>query len=460
MSPSHAAVVYALGILGLFALNREPKNRTSWVLWIPELWLLIAGSRHVSAWLGMSPTASQAQYLEGSPLDATVYALLIAAAMIVLFGRRRLVASLLRKNWPIVLFVLYCALSVIWSDYPGVALKRWIKSLGDYATLLILLTERDRATAVKQVLARVAFVLLPLSVLFIKYYPELGRAYAAHWDSTTNYVGVADTKNMLGMVCLVFGFAASWRLLQVWCGPRRGRIKGLIVQGTVVGMAVWLLILSDSKTSLSCFVLTTAVIAAHTFFKVARKRVVVHILVFTVVLCCFSVLFLGVGGGALKTMGRNPTLTGRTDMWDVLLTVPINPILGTGFESFWLGKRLAYLWTFPIVDGITEAHNGYLEVYLNLGWVGVMALMGLLWAGYKNVLRLLDRDPEAGQLRLGYFVIAVVYNFTEAAIRSTDLVWIAFILAITALPERAFTRVPAAKTRTTTAALAETEQTV
>jgi O-antigen ligase len=343
--------------------------------------------------------------------------------------------------------VLYCAISILWSDYPGVALKRWIKSLGDYAMVLILLTEHDRSRAVKQTFARVGFVLMPLSILFIKYYPDLGRSYASHWDATTFYVGVADTKNMLGMVCMVFGFAGFCRVLQACCGPRRDRIKALIVHGTVLAMAIWLLVLSESKTALCCFVLTIGLIAAHTFSKVARKPLVLNILVATAVLSCFSVLFLGAGGGALESIGRNSTLTGRTDIWDVLFKVRINPIFGTGFESFWLGERLAFLWTFPIMDGINEAHNGYLEVYLNLGWVGLAFLAGLLWTGYRNILRLLDRDLEAGRLRLGYFVIAVIYNFTEAGIRSTDLVWIAFILAITALPERTPARVPVAETR-------------
>jgi len=458
MSPSLAAIVFCVGIMGLLLLDRERKVRTSWALWLPVMWLLIAGSRHVSAWLGTAPVGSPEQYLEGSPVDATVYGLLLGAGITVLFGRRRIVTSLLNRNWPILIFVLYCAISITWSDYPGVALKRWIKSLGDYTMVLILLTEHDREHAVKRALAMAACVLLPLSILFIKYYPDLGRAYASHWDGTQFFVGVADTKNMLGMVCLVFGFAASWRFLQAYCGVRPDRIGGLVVHGTVVAMAIWLLILSDSKTSLSCFVLTVGLIAAHIFFKMARKRVAIHLLVAVVVLTCFSVLFLGIGTGALQTMGRNPTLTGRTDIWDILLRVPINPVIGTGFESFWLGERLARLWTFPIVNGINEAHNGYLEVYLNLGWVGIALLTRLVWTGYKNILSLLERDPEAGRLRLGFFVIAMVYNFTEAAIRSTDLVWIAFVLAITAMPERTLARV--AKTRRTATAVGEVEQLV
>lgn len=457
MSPLAATFVWVTGILGLFILDRDSRVRTSWALWVPTLWLLLSGSRPVSAWLGMAPTMSAEQYVEGSPIDRAVYILLIAAGAIVLLGRRKIVASLLRRNWPILVFVLYCAISITWSDYPGVALKRWIKSLGDYVMVLIVLTEDDRAHALKRVLARVGFVVLPLSILFIKYYPELGRTYAQHWDGTQFFTGVADNKNMLGMVCMVFGFAAAWQVFQAWTGAHRSRRKILIVHGTVLAMAIWLLIISDSKTSLSCFVATSGLIAAHTFLKIARKRAVVHVLLAVLVLSSFSVLFLDVGDGVLQTMGRNSTLTGRADIWRGLLRVPINPVVGTGFESFWLGERLERLWTLPEFSNISEAHNGYLEVYLNLGMAGLALLGGLMVAAYRNVLRLLDRDPEAGRLRLGYFVIAVVYNFTEAGIRSTDLVWIAFLLAAIAVPEGPRIRVPERKRCPTRTAVEDVE---
>lgn len=434
--PKVASCIFALGILGLCVLDRDRKFRSSWALWLPVFWLFIAGSRHVSEWQrGLSTSAmSPDQYLQGSPVDAAVYALLIIAAIIVLVFRGKAVGMLLRKNQLIVLFVLYCAVSVLWSDFPGVALKRWIKALGDYAMILIMLTESNPGAAIRQVLARVSFVVIPMSILFVKYYPELGRTYASHWVGTQFYVGVCDTKNMLGMVCMVFGISALWRILDGWRGPRRDRRKNFLVHGTIVAMGMWLLWLSDSKTCLACFVLTGSVLVAHTFFPLARKRWILHLLVAAVILTCFAVLFLGIGGGALEAMGRNPTLTGRTDIWAVLLSIPINPILGTGFESFWLGKRLILAWSHPIVAGLTEAHNGYLETYLNLGWVGIALMAGLLWTGYRKILRLIEQDPQAGRLRLGFFIIAVVYNFTEAGFRSTDLIWIAFILAITALP--------------------------
>jgi hypothetical protein len=393
----------------------------------------------------MAPAASAEQYFEGSPLDRAVYAVLIALGVIVVFRRWSKVRELVKKNGPILLFIAYCGISVSWSDYPDVAFKRWIKSLGDYVMILIVLTEQDRLLAAKKVFARIAFLLLPLSILFIKYYPDLGRGYAAHWDSTQFLVGVSDNKNMLGMVCMVFGFAATWRVLEAFHGPRRLRLTTLAVHGAMVAMAIWLLVMCDSKTSLMCFVLTIGVIAAHTFSKVAQRRVVVHTLVTIVILSAFSVLFLGIGGGALHAIGRDPTLTGRTAIWDVLLNVGVNPIVGTGFESFWLGRRLEYVWTFPIVSGLTEAHDGYLEVYLNLGWIGLGLLASLFWTGYHNILRTLVDDPEWGRLQLGFFIIAIVYDFTEAGIRTSDLVWIGLLLAAVGLPIVRRTRAPLMK---------------
>ena len=91
----------------------------------------------------------------------------------------------------------------------------------------------------------------------------------------------------------------------------------------------------------------------------------------TVALPLFA-LFFDTGGGAVEALGRNSTLTGRTEIWKLVLGMANNPIFGAGYESFWLGERLQKLWHyywFPI----NEAHNGYIEIYLNLGWIGVVS---------------------------------------------------------------------------------------
>src|SRR5437016_8458886 len=212
MSPGTATVLYALGILGLFLLDRDRNSRVSPALWIPVAWLSIAASRMLSDWLtwgAKSGMQSPDEYLEGSPVDQLFLSMLLGAGLVVLVARGQRTGTFLRLNGPILLFFLYAAVSVLWSDYPDVAFKRWVKAIGNVVMVLVVLTDPDPSAAVKRLLGRAGFLLIPLSVLLIKYYPELGVGYGP-WG-TQNYMGVATGKNGLGYICLIFGLGYLWR---------------------------------------------------------------------------------------------------------------------------------------------------------------------------------------------------------------------------------------------------------
>jgi exopolysaccharide production protein ExoQ len=443
MPPQIATLLFVIGILGLFSLNRDREARTSKALWIPVVWLSIAASRAVSQWLevfglnsGTHPFDSMSadQILDGSPLDRDVFIGLLALGLIVLFTRRQKVGALLRANGPILLFLFYCAVSVVWSDYPDVAFKRWIKALGDVVMVIIVLTDPDETTAIKRFFTRVGFVLVPLSVLFVRYYPDLGRSYD-RFSYMPFYNGVTTGKNLLGMTCLIMGIAGVWQFLLALRRRDGKRATGpLVAQAVLLAMAFYLFYIANSMTSLSCFLMAAGLIVATNLRFVARRQWVVHALILVILSVSVSALFLNVGGAALETMGRNSTLTGRTDIWDLVLKMTGNPIIGTGFESFWLGKRLQDIWNLYWWHP-NEAHNGYLEVYLNLGWVGVTLFVIVLLTGYRNVMRAFRRDPDLGRLKMAYFVAALAYNLTESAVRTVNPVWIALLLAIMAVPE-------------------------
>ncbi len=173
MPPQLATLVFAIGTLGLFWLDRDRERRTSPALWLPIIWLAIGGSRNVSQWLspagaGFSPD----QILEGSPLDRAIMSGLIAFGLAVLAARRGRTLSVIGRNLPLLVFFLFCGVSLLWSDFPFVAFKRWTKVLGNVVMVLVVLTDPDRETAVKKFFTRTAFLLIPASVLLIKYYPE------------------------------------------------------------------------------------------------------------------------------------------------------------------------------------------------------------------------------------------------------------------------------------------------
>jgi len=438
MNPHLATVVYAIGIACLFWLNRDREARTSKALWIPVVWLLINGSRPVSAWLQMAPVMdSPDRYLDGSPVDAAVWAMLLALGIIVLCMRARRVGTLLRANAPILLFLLYCASSVLWSDYPMVAFKRWTKGVGDVVMILIVLTDPHQFTAVRRLLTRVGFVLVPLSLLFIKYYPELGRSYHP-WTWVPMFAGVTMGKNLLGMMCMICGLGSLWCFLSAYRGLEGGpRTRQLLAHGVLLGMIIWIFWLINSMTSLSCFVLAGGVIVAMSVPWLARSRAAIHVLAGGVVCISLIALFFDTGGHLVGSLGRDATLTGRTTIWSVVLSLAPRPLLGAGYESFWLGSRLEQVWEGVHEKGIQEAHNGYLEVYLNLGWVGVSLLGILILTGYRNVVAALRREPDTGRLMLAFFLATVIYSLTEAGFRMMALTWITFLLAIVAVPSAA-----------------------
>jgi exopolysaccharide production protein ExoQ len=255
--------------------------------------------------------------------------------------------------------------------------------------------------------------------------------------------GVATDKNMLGMVCLVFGLGAVWRLtLELKRKKTRSEYGAFFAQGAILAIALWLLWKANSMTSISCFVFGTFIMLFISFSRFGRKRFLIHAMVIGMLTISVSALFLNLGTGLVQSVGRNPTLTGRTDLWQHLLAMDRNPLLGTGFGSFWLGPRIEKLWSIYWWKP-NESHDGYLETYLNLGWVGVGLLGILIVSGYRHVMKLMRYEPDVGKLCLAYFVAGLAYNFTEAAFKTMNLMWIVFLLAIMTMP-----RVPLRKATT------------
>ena len=429
-----ATLVTCLGILTLLLANRDPKMRTSPALWLVVIWVAIATSRPVSVWLQIAPERSVDQYLEGTPLDRNVFTVLLVMGLIVLSGRSRKVLPLLQSNLPLFLFFSYCAVSIFWSDFPEVSFKRWIKAIGDVVMILLVLTEHDPSAAIKRLFTLIAFAFAPLSLLFIRYYSDLGRQYN-RWDGTVTYSGITSDKNMLGMACLIFGLALVWRLLEEFAAAgSRWRNRSIFAHGLVLAMLVWLLVLSNSKTALGCLVLASGLMIAVSFPNLARKRAHIHLMVAAIVAVVLLTLFADVGGLLLELLGRNLTLTGRTELWSMLIELMGNPLVGTGFESFWLGRRLQKIWG-ELWWRPNQAHNGYLEIYLTLGWIGVGLLALVAIKGYQNILKVSRYDPDGAKLRLAFFVVAIVYNLTEAAFKTTHPVWQAFLLAVIVVPK-------------------------
>jgi O-antigen ligase len=432
MPPQIATVLFIAGIAGLFWLDRDTTVRTSKALWLPVTWLVIASTGSFGSWLGLgAPREIAGQLPEGSLLDQLIAAFLILLGVIVLVRRGTEVTSLLKASWPISLYFAFCLLSLVWSDFPAWGFKRWIRALGDLVMVLVIATDAQPITALKRLIMRVGFVLLPVSVLWIKYYPYLGQAWDAFgYDHV--WVGVTSNKNVLGNLVYLVGLAALWQILALVRDKENpDRRRHLIAQGALVAFSVNLLYTAHCATGTACFILGTGLMLVLSRSIFRRNIAAVHALVLTLALVGGVGYLLGAKAGVTEALGRKPDLTGRTEIWKVLIPMVSNPIGGAGFETFWLGPRVLEIARKVNGYSITnEAHNGYIETYLNLGVLGLGLIVVLFGQGYLKAVKLFRRDPALGCLLTTYLLTAVTFNVTEAGFRMLSLEWFFLLLSI------------------------------
>lgn len=374
---------------------------------------------------------------EGNPVDSAIYSLLILLSVAVLVLRSFDWGRFLSRNAALVLFLSFALLSIFWSDYPFITMKRWIRDLGNYLVMLVALSEAYPLEAVRTVLRRFCYLLIPLSVMLIKYYPQMSISYSA-WTGAPEYIGATTSKNMLGVLCLIGGIFFFWDTLIRWSARKESKNKQVMLLNMVMlAMTLWLLHMSASSTSEMCLVLGCLIIVAvHT--KWARRHPAVLKVVIPTGMCLYLILAFGFGINvnalAAQIVGKDPTLTGRTLIWQAVLSTGTNPLIGTGYETFWLGPRLAWVWR-QTGPGINEAHNGYIDMYLNLGIVGLVLLMTFLAASFRTICHRLDHERSFGSLSLALWTILPFYNVTESAFKG-QLIFVIFLLAALVVPQK------------------------
>src|SRR5258708_7587057 len=435
MSTTLALLIFSIGIAGLFYLDRDNSVRPSKDLWLPVIWLWIVASRPVSMWLEMGSTSEDtlAATLNGNPVDAAVFAALLVIGLIVLLHRKKKTSAYLAVSAPIVLYFLYCLISVTWSPFHEPAFKRWTKAVGDLVMVLVILTDGQPIAALRRAYSRVGFILFPFSVMMIRY-TDIGRGYDA--DGTPSNVGVTTNKNTLGLIVFVISLGVLWNVRSIFTHkdePHRGR--RLVAQCTLLAFGITLLQMAHSATSVICLILGAGLMFSTSLDFIRKRPGRVLALSLGVVLVGGLGLFLGGGSAVSESLGRGGGLSGRTDIWACSIAAAGNPVIGTGFESFWNANatrvnHCLQLLGFVDLSDLNSAHNGYLQIYLDLGMVGVCLIGVILISGYRYASKAFQYNPEFGSLMLACIVTGTFYSITEAGFRIMTPTWISLLLGV------------------------------
>lgn len=429
MPPLVAALLYLMLIVIAWQYDSRNGYKINGGLWIVFIWMIFLGSRHPSYWLTLSSPGGETDNLDGNTFDRNFYILLSGTAIILSIRRNISWSSLFRGNWPIFLIYGYFLLSCVWSDNPFASLKRWVKDIIAIAVIFPLFCDpviRAPRSAIQGVFTKCALVLFPLSMLFINYFPELGRVYSR--GGGLQITGVANQKNTLGEMICVVGLLLFWRIMNPGARSNgKAFINRNFLPLGLLALGLWLLCLSDSKTALICLLVGSAIIASQ-HAPILRNRPKLPIILCIAGMLLFYLLdnLAGLSGLLLKAAGRDATFTGRTAIWDAIQLQPEKRLLGNGYLIYWdvnpellIGGNLVSLRT---------AHNGYLDVYLDGGIIGLALLIGfLVVTGIRTASWFIQRDPVRS-LGFVFFIITIIANFSESSFFRKCPLWFGFLL--------------------------------
>jgi len=417
-----ATLIYVAIIVWLFYQDHRRRPQCSKALWIPVIWLFLLGSHPLSFWFGIHSGGTD---LDGNSFDRLFYSGMIAVSCAIIFRRRLVLRQVISANKSIFLFYLLLALTILWADLPYVTLKRWLKETGGLFVILVILTEQHPTDAIEAVFHRCAYVLIPLSVIFIKYVPSMGRVM----DHTGNpqYVGVTNQKNSLGEMVLAFCIVILWSMLRPNENGERKKLKELAWPSLIILMGFWLLYMSDSKTSIVCLAAASLILLSHklTFLR-ARPRFSLGFFLGALPLFILLQNIPAISDPIFRMLGRNATLTNRTEIWHVVRDHPVNPLIGCGYLMYWDINRTVQVGQYE--STLKTIHNGYLEIYLDAGYLGLAVLFFMLICLGARAAKAYLEDSDSGRLLLAVFVATLMFNLTESIYARRGPLWFTFLL--------------------------------
>jgi len=379
-------------------------------------------------------------------VDGALLTLLIVLGLFLLGQRAKRTREILSRNkWLVGLFI-YMALSILWSNFPAISFRRFIRSTGTLVMVLVVLTEQNPLRAMRSLLRRVYMVHIPLSIVAIKYVRNIGIAYT--WNGIEEmWVGLAVHKNNLGQVAMCSGLVSSWQVVQNWSR------KKLTLDLLLLVLTLWVLRgskNSHSGTAIVGFAIGVLALLGLQYVKKRRTHAKRIILSGMIGLVLFAPLVYGALEAfqttpvelVLEATNRDMTFTGRTGLWkDLLNNATKNPVLGVGYGAFWVGHVGYTMYPLDNWSRATpewrpgEGHNGYLDVYVDLGFIGVVLILGLIGIAFAGALEDLQNEFELGSLRLILLLSIVVNNLTESSLlKGTHSLWFVFLLIAVNVP--------------------------
>ena len=357
-----------------------------------------------------------------SPLLRLVFiGIYFVTVLLLVFRKQRTIAFLGTHSW--LLFLIgFAIFSITWSAVPHIAFRKVIALMG--ATLFGLYL--GSAYSFEQQLKIYGWtygIAIFFSFFFALALPKYGvmntDAIVGAWQ------GIFPHKNGLGESMftsfLTFYFLASM-----------AKRKPLLFQ-ICCFLSVVLTYLAESATSFVSVVFIFATAEGLKRLSLKSKKSVLLILLFLIFTILLLFLLLLNFNTFLAVNDKDVTLSGRTLLWDTLGEfISQKPWLGYGYGSFFSGEAREANLLWQIYDwSPVHAHNGYVQLWINLGFIGLFIFtLGYLKCLFDSLFKyLISKDPKMLWVFL-FLIYSIFLNLTEVSFFTSSNIWIITLASI------------------------------
>lgn len=380
-------------------------------------------------WAAFIPFLSNQREITFDPADGDsfqqfIFLCIYSVTIILLFIQLRQVKSYLFANKTLWLLFLFTVLSVFWSDRFDIAIRRVIALFG---TTLFGIYFAACFSSEKQIklLIYTLCILMVSSIIFAILLPDYGlmeHNYDRSWQ------GVFPHKNLLGRAMVIYVM-----LLVMY-----DKINHLPrwFKWINISFSLAIIVLSNSAGALLLLII---IVSVYYFYKTLplnyKSTQFIRLAMIPLLIGVSPVILLNLDF-TLSFFNKDTTLTGRTNIWiAVIEMIGERPWFGYGYSNFWLGFSgpsinvwLATNW--PNVP--PHAHNGFLDLLLDLGIIGlILYLLNFAIAYVRTMRHFIVTNTSESLWPLIYLTLIMVINQTESAILKTNSIYWLLYVAVT-----------------------------
>lgn len=361
--------------------------------------------------------------ITSNPARQIIFGSLFFTSFISILPQRKKYLFFLEEVKFFSIFFIWCTSTILWSNSPEISIKRLFQfyiSIQIIISILLYIKDPKELLFFLQIVLGLYIIVTILTLFFI----TEARGYGGGWK------GIALTKNNLGQVTFISSIL--WLISFFYTNSSLKKF----IYAIFLTCSLVLLAGSYSSTSLLTFIILITLgfifYGSKIFISVGLKNkvsflflmflIIISLLIFLSDTYLLAQLLREIG-----KEGKDLTLTGRTYLWSYILNIARPYIfIGCGFQGFWIGEAKYLNLLYDYIGWVpNQAHNGYIDLINEIGIVGFILFLTIIFDYFRKLLSLSKYLLSAQWLFIG----ALIINITESSfIRAHTTVGVIFWL--------------------------------